>query len=209
VSSTSQTGPCWSSPIDTENFHRRLLHRSGRCSTPVRPVKARKPPKPKPDLPSSKMNQIRNSSNTGQQRTHPDVHPRHNPQGLCTDQTDEQHRSDRSGWDAQDEQHPRVNSPKSNSRSPESLHGFEQDFGDSRNTTWALHRQDLVNQNLPKTRGIEEIPLRMPLTLEPRKPQNRAHLLADLGGESKGKEPRRVQAYISHRIPKRKASKSL
>jgi hypothetical protein len=36
----------------------------------------------------------------------------------------------------------------------------------------------------------------MPLTLEPRKPQNQAPLLTDLGGESKGKEPRRVHAYI-------------
>jgi hypothetical protein len=42
--------------------------------------------------------------------------------------------------------------------------------------------------------GIEEILPRTPLTLEPRKPQNRAPLLTDLGGESKGKEPRRVQA---------------
>jgi hypothetical protein len=29
----------------------------------------------------------------------------------------------------------------------------------------------------------------------------------DLGGESKGKEPPRVQAYIPHQIPKRKVSK--
>jgi hypothetical protein len=36
--STGQTGPCWSSPTDPDNFHRRLLHRSGRCSTQVRPV---------------------------------------------------------------------------------------------------------------------------------------------------------------------------
>jgi hypothetical protein len=34
-------------------------------------------------------------------------------------------------------------------------------------------------------------------------------LLTDLGGESKVKEPRRVQAYIPHQIPKRKSSKSL
>jgi hypothetical protein len=32
-------------------------------------------------------------------------------------------------------------------------------------------------------------------------------LLTDLGGESKGKEPRRVQAYIPHHIPKIKVSK--
>jgi hypothetical protein len=48
---------------------------------------------------------------------------------------------------------------------------------------------------LAKSRGIEEIPPRMPLTLERRKPQNRAPLLTDLGGESKGKEPREVHAY--------------
>jgi hypothetical protein len=51
-------------------------------------------------------------------------------------------------WAARDEQRPRVNSSKSNSRSPESLHGFVQDFGDSWNTSWALHIQDLVHQNL-------------------------------------------------------------
>jgi hypothetical protein len=31
-------------------------------------------------------------------------------------------------------------------------------------------------------------------------------LLVDLGGESKGKEPRGVHAYIHHQIPKRKVS---
>jgi hypothetical protein len=49
----------------------------------------------------------------------------------------------------------------------------------------------------------------MPLTLERRKHQNRAPWLMDLGGESKGKEPRRDHAYITHKIPKIKASKSL
>jgi hypothetical protein len=42
----------------------------------------------------------------------------------------------------------RVSPSKSNSRSPDSLHGFAQDFGDSRNTSWALHCQNLVHQNL-------------------------------------------------------------
>jgi hypothetical protein len=50
-------------------------------------------------------------------------------------------------WAARDEQYPRVNSPKSNSRYPDSLHGSEQDFGDSRNTSWALHSQVMVHQN--------------------------------------------------------------
>jgi hypothetical protein len=39
-------------------------------------------------------------------------------------------------WVARDEQNPWVNSSKSNCRSPDSLHGSEQDFGDSRNTSW-------------------------------------------------------------------------
>jgi hypothetical protein len=60
---------------------------------------------------------------------------------------------------------------------------------------------------LAKSRGIEEIPPRTPLTLERRKPQNRVALLTDLGGESKGKEPRGVHAYVPHQIPKRKVSK--
>jgi hypothetical protein len=40
---------------------------------------------------------------------------------------------------------------------------------------------------LSKLRGSEEILPRAPLTLERTKPQNRAPLLIDLGGESKGK----------------------
>jgi hypothetical protein len=56
-------------------------------------------------------------------------------------------------------------------------------------------------------RGIKEIPPRMSLTLERRKPQNQAPLLTDLGGESKANEPRRVHAYIPNQIPKRKVSK--
>jgi hypothetical protein len=51
-------------------------------------------------------------------------------------------------WAARDEQNPRVNSSKSNSRSPNSLHKIEQDFEDSRNTSWALHSQVMVHQNL-------------------------------------------------------------
>jgi hypothetical protein len=43
---------------------------------------------------------------------------------------------------------PRVNSPKSNSRSPDSVHGFAQDFGDGKNTSWALRSQDYVHHNL-------------------------------------------------------------
>jgi hypothetical protein len=49
-------------------------------------------------------------------------------------------------------------------------------------------------------RGIEEIPPRTHVTLEPRKPRNPGPLLTDLGAESKGKEPRRVHAYLPHQI---------
>jgi hypothetical protein len=83
-----------------ENFHKRPLHQSGRCSSPVRQVQARKSQIHQAGLPSSKLIQTQNSSNTGQQRTHPDVHLRQNPLSLCTGQTGEQHRSDRSGWPA-------------------------------------------------------------------------------------------------------------
>jgi hypothetical protein len=50
-------------------------NRSGRCSSPVRPVQARKPQINQTGLPSSKLTQPRSKSNTGQQRTHPNVHP--------------------------------------------------------------------------------------------------------------------------------------
>jgi hypothetical protein len=67
----------------------------------------------------------------------------------------------------------------------------------------------LWSTKLIESRGIEGFPPRTPLTLEHRKPQNRAPLLTDLRGESKEKEPRKAHEYIPHQIPKRKASKSL
>jgi hypothetical protein len=62
---------------------------------------------------------------------------------------------------------------------------------------------------LVESREIEEIPPRTPLTLEHRKPKNRAPLLTDLGEETNGKEPQRAHAYIPHQISKREASESL
>jgi hypothetical protein len=56
--------------------------------------------------------------------------------------------------------------------------------------------------------GIEEIPPRTPLTLELGKPQNRAPLLTDLGGESQPKEPRRLPTNFPDQIPKRKVPKT-
>jgi hypothetical protein len=39
---TGQSGPSWSNLAKPENFHRRLLHRLGRCSSLVRPFQAKK-----------------------------------------------------------------------------------------------------------------------------------------------------------------------
>jgi hypothetical protein len=62
---------------------------------------------------------------------------------------------------------------------------------------------------LVESREIEGFPPRTHQTLGQRKPQIRATFPTDLGGESKGKEPRRVHAYIPQQIPKKTASKSL
>jgi hypothetical protein len=83
------------------------------------------------------------NSTTGQKHTNEIMHPIQIPQRVCTRQAGQlQMNSD-----------PRVNSPKSKSRSPDSLHGFAQDFGESSNTAWALHSQDLVHQNLLINQG--------------------------------------------------------
>jgi hypothetical protein len=62
---------------------------------------------------------------------------------------------------------------------------------------------------LVESRGIEGFPPRTHQTLRQQKPQNRAPILTDLGGESKRKEQRRVHAYIPQQIPKQTTSKSL
>jgi hypothetical protein len=110
-------------------------------------------------------------------------------------------------WASRDEQHPQVNSPKSKLRSPESLHRLEQDFGDNRNTSRGV-QPSLIPPKLVQKEGIEEIPPRTPLTLELGKPQNRAPLPTDLGGESQPKEPRRVPTIFTHQIPKSKVPKT-
>jgi hypothetical protein len=70
-------------PVKTGDFHRN-------SSTPVWLVQhtgqtglSQKAPKHQTGLPSSKLNQTLNSSNTEQQRTHPNVHPRKNPMRLA------------------------------------------------------------------------------------------------------------------------------
>jgi hypothetical protein len=73
------------------------------------------------------------------------------------------------------------------------------------------HGESIAKFNPTKTcpkRRMKEIPPRTPLTLELGKPQNRAPLLTDLGGESQPKEPRRVPTNFPHQIPKRKVPKT-
>jgi hypothetical protein len=66
----------------------------------------------------------------------------------------------------------------------------------------------LIAPKLVQKGGIEEIPPKALLTLELGKPQNRATLLMDLGGESQPKEPRRVPTNIPHQVPKSKVPKT-
>jgi hypothetical protein len=73
------------------------------------------------------------------------------------------------------------------------------------------HEESVAKFNPTKTclkGGIEEIPPRTPLTIELGKPQNRAPLLTDLGGESRPKEPRRIPTNFPRQIPKRKVPKT-
>jgi hypothetical protein len=149
--------------------------------------------------------QEQTSNKPTQRHTSQAIHPRkshtsHTPVKLVTSTSQTGH-----AWATRDEHHPHVNSSKTNLQSPDSLHSFKQDFGDSRNTSWALHSQVMVHQ-LVESSGIEGFP---PRTLGQQNPQNRATFLTNLGGESKGKEPRSVHAYIPQQIRKKTASKSL
>jgi hypothetical protein len=122
-------------------FHRIALHRPGRCNTPVRRSQPESPKTPNRPTelqtdPNSKQQQHEATENL------PKCSPEQNPTGVGTGQTGV-------AWASRDEHHPWVNTPKSKLRSPESLHGLEQDFGDSRNTSWGVHSQDYVHQNLP------------------------------------------------------------
>jgi hypothetical protein len=73
------------------------------------------------------------------------------------------------------------------------------------------HEESIAKFNPTKTfpnkRNRRNTP-KAPLTPEHPKPQNRAHLLTDLGGESQTKEPRRVPTNFPHQIPKSKVPKT-
>jgi hypothetical protein len=73
-----------------------------------------------------------------------------------------------------------------------------------------LNEESIAKFNPTKTcpKRIEEIPPRASKTLELGKPQNRAPLLTDLGGESQPKKPQRVPTNFPHQIPKRKVPKT-
>jgi hypothetical protein len=116
-----------SSPL-TNTGQPSAAHRSDR-SKPESPQIAKQANRP-PNL-----TQTRNSPNTGQQQTHLDVHPSKNPPRVAPVRPVRSTGQTGVAWATRDEQHPRVNSPKSKPRSPESLHRLEQDFEDNRNTS--------------------------------------------------------------------------
>jgi hypothetical protein len=181
------------------DFHRTAL-------TPVRPVwhtgqtgPSQKAPKHQTVLPSSKTTQTRNSSNTGQKRTHPNVHLRKNPTRVAPV---------RPVWPGllwMNSTHgstPLNPTPDLSNRST--------DLRKTLGIVGIPHGESIakfMSTKLAKSRGIEEIPPRTPLTLEHQKPQNRAPLLTDLGGESKRKEPRRVHTYTPTKSPRERSRK--
>jgi hypothetical protein len=109
VSTTGQTGPYWGNlATSTERLHTGqtdATHRSDRSQP--------ESPKHQTGQPSSKPTQTRNSCNTGQQRTHPDVHPSKNPTGVAPVRPVRGTGQTGVTWASQDEQHPRVNTSKS------------------------------------------------------------------------------------------------
>jgi hypothetical protein len=117
-------------------------HRSDRFQ-PESPKTPNRPTELQTD-PNSKQQQHGTTENS------PKHSPERNPTRVSTGQTGERHRSDRCDLASRDEQHPRVYTPKSKPRYPESLHELEQDFGDSSNSSWGVHSQVYVHQNLPK-----------------------------------------------------------
>jgi hypothetical protein len=67
----------------------------------------------------------------------------------------------------------------------------------------------MVHQNSLKQEELKDFCQEHTKPQDKRKPQNQAPFLKDLGAESKGKEPKRVHAYIPQQILKKTASKSL
>jgi hypothetical protein len=95
-----------------------------------------KPSKTTPNRP--RTNQQHHDPKTHESNNSPEENPtkkRHTPvrSVTSTGQTGQ-------AWAARNEQNPRVNSSKTNSR-------FQTDFGDIRNTSWALHSQVMDHQN--------------------------------------------------------------
>jgi hypothetical protein len=109
---------------------------------------SQKAPKHRTGLPSSKLTQTRNSSNKGWQRTHSNIHLSKNPTRVGTGQTGERHRSDQcglgfSGWTAPAGQHPQIQTLISRITPRTCVR-----LWDCRNTSWGVHSQVCVHQNL-------------------------------------------------------------
>jgi hypothetical protein len=149
---------------------------------------------------------IPNRPRTDQQHHDPKTHessssPEANP-------TSGIHRSDRSSLAARDEQHPRVNSPKSNSRSPESPHA---DLHKTLGIVGTPHEESIAKFMPTKSCQIKKN-RRNPTknSSNPRTPKTPKSfpLTHGFGRESKAEEPRRVHTYFPHQIPKSKVPKT-
>jgi hypothetical protein len=85
---------------------------------------------------------------------------------------------------------------------------------DLNKTLWIIgtpHEESIAKFNPTKTcpkRRNRRNPAKNTTNPRTQKPQNRAPLLTDLGGESQPKEPRRVPTNFPHEIPKRKVPKT-
>jgi hypothetical protein len=131
------------------------------------------------------------------------------------------HRSDRShtpvrpvthtgqtgqAWAARDEQHTLVNSPKSKTRSPESLHGLVQDFGDSRNTSWGVHSQVIVHQTRQIKRNRRNPAKNSPNPRAPKTPKL-SPLTHRFGRGIKGKRTAKGSNYFPIKSPRVRSRK--
>jgi hypothetical protein len=90
---------------------------------------SQKAPKHQTGLPSYKTTQHQNSSNTGPQRAHPNVHPSKNPTRVAPVRPVRGTGQTGVTWASWDEPHLQVKTPKSKPRSPESLHGLRKTLG--------------------------------------------------------------------------------
>jgi hypothetical protein len=108
---------------------------------------SQKAPKHQTGQPNSKPTKTRNSCNTGQQRTHPDIHPRKNPTGVAPVRPVRGIGQTGVTWASRDEQHPRVNTSKSKLDLPKHSTGLNKTLG----TIGTPHEESVAKFNPTNT----------------------------------------------------------